>query len=162
MPRTGRTLLIIESSIMLLKPDGKMAPILLLTLVSIMCVGYAAGYLVAAARHLLPIDAALVAGLLFIYFIAVIVTTFRRHKSFVLTEQGVSLLSPVRGLARYFFRLEKIFIEWRDVQKLRLKGIHLILDCNARSEGINLLWFKNPSNVIEFVSRCTSLVPERK
>ena len=147
---------------MLLKPDGKMAPRSFLISITTMCVGYLVAMLAALARGLVPKDALFLGLLLFALFVAHMVIIFRRHRSVELTDQGVSFVGLVRKPAPYFLGVERIHIDWRDVRKLRLKGTGLNFHCDARVVGINLLWFKDPSKVIDFASRCTNLVPEKE
>ena len=145
-----------------LTPDSKIAPTIFLTFLGAASIACLAGIWQILIHRGSSTDAALaVFGCLLIFGVPLVLllAEFRRFKSFLLTEKGVSFLSFVRKPAPRFVALASTYIEWSDVRRLALKGSVLHLYCDARRVGINLLWFKNASEVIAFVRNRTNAIP---
>ena len=145
-----------------LTPDSKIAPTIFLTFsvaASLACIAGIWSILIHRASSTDAAFAAFGCLLIFAVPLVLLLAEFRRFKSFLLTEKGISFLTFVRKPAPRFVALESSYIDWRDVRRLELKGSVLHLYCDSTRVGINLLWFKNSIQVIAFVRNRTNAIP---
>ena len=150
---------------MTIKPDNKVTTTIFLAFLALGSLTCVMGITYILVRAQFTADAfftSLVCLLLFAIPGGLLFAEYRRFKSFVLNEHGVSCLSYALGTVPPFFTSRTTVLDWIKVRKLTLKGVTLLLHADTACLGINLLWFRETDKVIEFVTRNTGRVPNQE